>query len=280
MCKPGRWWQGTAPLQAVLLAFASVAALMAGCSAVPPSACASAACAGQAAQEAHETHEAQDSAKPVPPTFVLWQPSAVGLSARWQHLTFPGKAPTVYQPVRLDGREVMEASSQGSASMLRQSLRLESAQLRQLRFSWRVPALIDQADFSQRQTEDSPVRVVLAFEGDRSGWSLKNKLLSELAQAVTGEPMPYATLMYVWSNQTPQGTVVHNPRTDRIRKLVLESGPGQLGQWLDYERDVRADFEKAFGEPAGALLSVGIMTDSDNTHSQAQAWYGPLALLP
>ena len=69
-----------------------------------------------------------------------------------------------------------------------------------------------------------------------------------------------------------------NPRTDRIRKLVVESGPQRLSRWLDYERNVRADFEQAFGEPPGALVGIGIMTDTDNTQSQARAWYGPLNL--
>jgi Protein of unknown function (DUF3047) len=60
---------------------------------------------------------------------------------------------------------------------------------------------------------------------------------------------------------------------------VLESGPEHLGRWLDYERDIKADFEKAFGEAPGALVGIGIMTDTDNTRGQAQAWYGPVSLL-
>ena len=106
----------------------------------------------------------------------------------------------------------------------------------------------------------------------------KNAMLSELTHALTGQPMPYATLMYVWCNQRPVGSVIQNPRTDRIRKVVVESGAGRLNQWINYERDIRADYEKAFGEPPGALIGIGIMTDSDNTRSQAQAWYGPIAL--
>ena len=71
-----------------------------------------------------------------------------------------------------------------------------------------------------RDADDAPVRLVLAFEGDRSRFSAKNAMLSELARALTGEEMPYATLMYVWCNKRAPGTVVRNPRTDRIRKLV------------------------------------------------------------
>lgn len=199
---------------------------------------------------------------------------------QWQHTAFPGKKASRYSLVQLDGRNAMAVQAASSASMLRQRVRVEPLDLNRLRFSWKVPALIDAADLTQRDLGDSPVRIVLAFEGDRSRFSAKNAMLSELAHALTGEPLPYATLMYVWCNNREPGSVIINPRTDRIRKLVMESGSRNLGQWLDYERDIRADFEKAFGEAPGALLAVGIMTDSDNTQSTTQAWYGPVKLVP
>ena len=121
---------------------------------------------------------------------------------------------------------------------------------------------------------------MLVFDGDRSRFSQRDAMLSELARTLTGEPLPYATLMYVWSNQLPVGTVVNNKRTDRIRKLVIQSGPQGVGQWLDYERDIRADYQQVFGEPPGSLKAVAIMTDTDNTASTVRAWYGPIELRP
>ncbi len=59
---------------------------------------------------------------------------------------------------------------------------------------------------------------------------------------------------------------------------MVESGPARLSQWLDYERDARVDDRKVFGEEPGKLIGVAIMTDSDNTQSQARAWYGPVGL--
>ncbi len=196
----------------------------------------------------------------------------------WQHRQFPGKAPNQFTYVRQEGRHTMMATAQSSASMLRQTVRIEPSELGRVNFSWKVPELIAQADMALREADDSPVRIVLAFEGDRAKFSAKNSMLSELSHALTGEPMPYATLMYVWCNTRAPGSVIVNPRTDRIRKLVVESGGKRLNQWLDYERDIRADYEKAFGEAPGALVGVGIMTDSDNTHSATRAWYGPLTL--
>lgn len=172
----------------------------------------------------------------------------------------------------------MAANSVSSASMLRQVMRVEPAELADLRFSWKVPALIAHADMALRDADDSPVRILLMFEGDRSKFSSKNAMLSELARALTGEELPYATLMYVWCNTRAPGTVIVNPRTDRVRKLVVESGTGNLQQWIDYKRDIRKDYETAFGEAPGALVGIGIMTDSDNTRTSTQAWYGPVTL--
>ena len=199
--------------------------------------------------------------------------------AAWEHRPFPGKQATDYTPVVYGGaREAVAVRAESSASALRQTVRIEPADLGRLSFSWKVPELIAQADLALRDRDDSPVRVLLAFEGDRSRFSLKDAMLSELAKTLTGEPMPYATLMYVWCNTRQPGSVVSSPRTERIRKLVVESGPQRLNQWLDYERDIRADFERAFGEPPGALVGVAIMTDTDNTRSSARAWYGPVRL--
>lgn len=205
---------------------------------------------------------------------------ATGDGNGWHHQTFPGKRSTRYQHAHKLGRDAVLVHADASASMLRQRLRIEPDELGHLRFSWLVPSLIAEADLSDRDADDAPVRLVLAFEGDRSRFSGRDAALSDLSEALTGEPLPYATLMYVWSNRKARETVIQNPRTSRIRKLVLETGEGRLSQWLDYERDVRADFVKAFGEPPGALLAVGIMTDTDNTRSQAKAWYGALTHRP
>jgi Protein of unknown function (DUF3047) len=213
---------------------------------------------------------------------LLWASAAPGSggSATWKHRAFPGKSQTSYQLALYEGRQCVRSDSSSAASMLRQTLHVEPNELGKVSFSWKVPALIASADLTQAETSDSPVRVVLAFDGDRTRFSAKNAMVSELALALTGEPLPYATLMYVWGTQLEPGSVVRSQRTDRIRKLVLESGPEHLGRWLDYERDIKADFEKAFGEAPGALIGVGIMTDTDNTRGQAQAWYGPVSLKP
>jgi hypothetical protein len=210
-------------------------------------------------------------------TPVSWQPED---QLKWESVKIPGKLATEYSLVRLNNRNKLMANAQASASMLRQDLHIEPERFSALSFSWQIQKLIADADMAQREHEDSPVRLVLAFDGDRSQFSPKNAMLSELSHALSGKPMPYATLMYVWCNHRPVNTVIHNPRTDRIRKMVIESGPQRVNQLISYERNIRADYEKAFGEPPGALIGIAIMTDTDNTRSHAQSWYGPISLLP
>jgi hypothetical protein len=190
---------------------------------------------------------------------------------------FPGKQHTRYQLAHHALRSGTQADAQSAVSMLRQSVHVPPEQLGALKFSWHVPALIDGADMGQRDADDSPVRVVLAFEGDRSQFSARNAMLNELSRALTGEEMPYATLMYVWCPKREVGSVVHNPRIDRIRKVVVAGpGGGQTHHLID--RDIRADYEKAFGRPPGRLIGIAIMTDSDNTQGRARALYGPIEM--
>ncbi|MCZ8253608.1 MAG: DUF3047 domain-containing protein [Hylemonella sp.] len=204
---------------------------------------------------------------------------ADGAFAAWQHWPLPGKSPTAYRPVLYGGtRDAVEVQARSSASLLRRSLNLPPQDVDDIRFSWKVPALIPGADMARRETEDAVVRIVLTFDGDRTRLSARDRTLSELAQLMTGEPLPYATLMYVWCPTRELGSVITNPRTDRIRKLVVESGPARLNQWLDYERDIRADFRQVFGEEPGRLLHVAIMSDGDNTGSEFRAWYGPVLI--
>ena len=201
-------------------------------------------------------------------------PSALG----WQPFALPGKRQVVFEPVVVEARPALRVRADNSVSILRRRFEPLLAQPGRISFSWRVDALPEGADLAAADASDSPVGIVLAFEGDRTRWSPKMHRLSEMSRLLTGEELPYATLIYVWGNKEVLGTVVVNPRTDRIRKLVLDSGTRNLGVWRDHVRDVQADFRHVFGEEPGPLRVVALMTDTDNTGSALTAWYGALHL--
>lgn len=196
----------------------------------------------------------------------------------WQPLALPGKVATRYQWAEKDGRLALEATSERSASIWRKRLDPAVASVGQVTFSWWVHKLIPGADVSEVDHEDAVARVIFGFGGDVDSLPLRTRMKFELAQALTGEAPPYATLMYVWDSKLPVGTVVINPRSDRIRKIVVDSGPAELRRWRDHRRDLAADFRLAFGEAPGPLVSMAVMTDSDNNRSSAHTWYGPVEL--
>lgn len=196
----------------------------------------------------------------------------------WRGVPFPGKRSTHYRPLQHDGRTALHARADTSASMWRRPVKVDAHDLGRVRFSWNVPRLIEHADLSDRDAEDTPVRIVLAFEGDHARLSLRNRMMFDLAETLTGERPPYATLMYVWDTRAAVGSVIPAARTDRVRKLVVESGAQRLQRWLSYERDVVADYRHMFGEDPGPLVGVAFMTDSDNTESQTEAYYGDIEL--
>jgi hypothetical protein len=201
-------------------------------------------------------------------------------SEGWHDVPLPGKRPTRYAQAHKDGRVCIHARADGSASMWRRKVNVSADQLGRARWNWRVDRLNAQASVVDVDREDAVARVIFAFDGDRSRLSARNRAMFDLARALTGEEPPYATLMYVWETSQPVDTVVVNPRSDRIRKWVVDSGPGHLGTWRVHQRDLVADFERAFGEKPGALVAIGKMTDADNTQARAEAWYGSIELMP
>jgi hypothetical protein len=81
------------------------------------------------------------------------------------------------------------------------------------------------------------------------------------------------SVKYVWSRVVPVGThLTSSAGNTQVR--VLRTGADRLGQWVDEQVDVRADYLKYFGgsevpRPAG----IAVLTDSDDTKSTARGDY-------
>jgi len=189
------------------------------------------------------------------------------------------KKPTSYDLVHKDGGTVVMARADDSASALLHPLdRVDPQQYRDLAWRWKTEALIRDQDNTRSATEDAPLRLVIRFDGDRSKLDFSERIFSAQVKAVTGQELPYATLMYIWARNTPRETVITSRFTERIRMIVAESGDERLGAWQQVRRDLLEDFRRAYGEEPGPITGIGIMTDTDNTGAQAQSWYGDIVL--
>jgi hypothetical protein len=195
----------------------------------------------------------------------------------WQQWTLSKfKKPTEYRLVKEDGLTVVKASASSSASGLIHPLNLDPARYPLLQWRWKVDELIVKADNTQKSTEDSPVRLVISFDGDMEKLGFDDRLFYDQIKAFTGQQLPYATLMYIWENRVPKGVVIPNRNTSRIKMVVAESGREKLGRWWEESRNVYEDFRRAFGERPGKITSIGIMTDTDNTGENVHAFYGDI----
>ncbi|MCL4802370.1 MAG: DUF3047 domain-containing protein [Burkholderiales bacterium] len=193
---------------------------------------------------------------------------------RWEIAAF--KRPTRYRLVDHGGRAVVSAYAHSSASGLVFPVDVDLAEYPYLHWHWMVPRLIASADNSRRQAEDSPVRVMVAFDGDRSNLAFEDRIAFDQFRMLTRQELPYATLIYIWENRLPKETVIASAHTSRIQMIVVESGAASVGDWPEYVRDVRADYRRAFGEEPGRVRFVGIMTDTDNTGEEASGYYGDI----
>lgn len=71
-----------------------------------------------------------------------------------------------------------------------------------------------------------------------------------------------------------------NPFTDRVKMIVVESGPQRVQQWLMYERDIVAHYRAAFGADPPPIAGVALMTGADDTGAMATAYHGDITLSP
>jgi Protein of unknown function (DUF3047) len=186
------------------------------------------------------------------------------------------KKSTEYTLEDSDGRTTVKAKANASASGLVHALDIDPLQYPLLSWQWKVENLIKSADNTTKQFEDSPVRVVVSFAGDHDTLALHDRMFFDNVRLLTRQQLPYATLMYIWENRALRGSVLPNLHTTRIKMIVAESGREKVGQWQDITRNVVEDYQRAFGEAPGRITAIAVMTDTDNTGENAQAWYGDI----
>ncbi|MGE5160323.1 MAG: DUF3047 domain-containing protein [Betaproteobacteria bacterium] len=208
-------------------------------------------------------------------------PAGTAVPLGWQPwIINRAKAPTFYQLVQDPGtgQVVLRATAEQSASGLKQRLDVAPAERPIIAWRWRVVDLITAADNQDRYSEDSPVRLMLFFDGDKATLPVREQMLMETAHMLTGQELPYATLMYVWENRFAPETVLRNNFTRQVKMIVVGTGRDRIGTWKTFQRNYVDDYRRAFGADPGRLVGIGIMTDTDNTGESVEAFYGDILL--
>lgn len=174
----------------------------------------------------------------------------------WESKSFKGT--TDYRIVQEDGRTVVKAHAKAAASGLTRKFMFNPATHRYLKWSWKVAGTVAGGNEKTRQGDDYAARLYVIFPG-RFFWQMR-------------------ALNYIWANKLPKGEFIPNAFTGNAKMLAVESGPSKAGQWVNEERDILADYRRVFGEEPPEAGGVAIMTDTDNTGTEATAWYGDITL--
>lgn len=190
----------------------------------------------------------------------------------------PQKNKTVYSLEEYEGKTVLKANADTAASGLVLPLIPREATGLFLSWEWKALSYIPNANNDDSSRDDAPLRVLVAFDGDKSKLPVRDQMVFEMAKIISGHDMPYASLMYVWAAKSPIETVITSPRTSRVKMIVVNSGSSQLGQWQKHHRDLKKDYEAAFSGKPGKIIGLGLLTDTDNTRTQVKAIYGDIEL--
>lgn len=203
--------------------------------------------------------------------------------APWHFTTLPNKPPTRFEVVQQGSQRVLKVESDQSYGNLVHRTRVPLQSDPMLAWRWRVDQFVQGADLRTRSGDDGAAKLCVFFDFPTERLSFAERARLALARAATGEDVPSEVLCYVWDSKEPRETLLTNAFTDRMRMLVLESGPTPMpGGWLPERRNLLADYRRAFGREAGNTVpdavAVAVSADADNTHGHGLAFFSDIAL--
>jgi Protein of unknown function (DUF3047) len=167
----------------------------------------------------------------------------------WKPRKEEGRA--VYSVREEDGRRFLHAASQGIGIQAGREVAWDLDAYPILAWAWRAVEFPKGSDERKSATNDSAVSVYALFPGAMN---------------------TVKSMKYIWSRVAPVGTPLTSSG-GRTQVLVLRSGTGQAGQWLDEQANVLEDYRKRFGDKPPKPAGIAVLTDSDDTKSSAQGDY-------
>ncbi len=180
-----------------------------------------------------------------------------GSMAGWDQKAFKGETDysLVYDPEKRS--TVLRAVSRASASGRFRKMSVDLTKTPFLNWSWKISEPLAGLDETVKAGDDFSARVFVVVERGIMGFST-------------------LSVNYVWASQHPIGSAWPSPVTSRVRLLAVDSGAKGVSTWVIHKRNVRADLREQFGEDIVSVDAVALMTDTDNSGSRAQAYYGDI----
>ncbi len=191
----------------------------------------------------------------------------------WEPLTFPKiKTHSKYLLVSEGNKSILKAESRASASAIVYRRTFNIYENPRLHWRWKVTQLSDRGNPKKKAGDDYPIRVYVMFQYDPDRASLGESLIYKATKAIYGKYPPHSTLNYVWTGANISERFIASPYTGKAYMVVLERGNEKVGQWVEESVNVLEDYRKAFGKEPPAMAGIAVMSDSDNTGTNAEAY--------
>ena len=144
--------------------------------------------------------------------------------------------------------------SEKASFALQRDVEVDPGQMPFLTWRWKVTQLPAGGDFRHAGTDDQAAQVLVAFADRR-------------------------VLTYIWDTTAPKGTAASSsdiPLGPYFRGgLRIRVRPGQ--RWLAENRNVAADYERAYGKPAPRVKGLRLQINSQHTGTTAESYFGEVA---
>jgi hypothetical protein len=174
----------------------------------------------------------------------------------WEKQSSDGE--TQYQLETMGDLTVLKANSQASASGMFKEQRVDLEKTPFLNWSWRITNHLKGLSEQSKSGDDYAARLYVVVKGGLAFWQTK-------------------AINYVWASNTLKETSWPNAFAgEQLMMLALRGPEATLNAWQTEKRNVRADLHRLFGEDIRYIDAVALMTDTDNSQSQASAFYGDI----
>jgi DUF3047 family protein len=192
---------------------------------------------------------------------------------RWQALHFSKiENHSSYSTSVLDGTSCLTATTSNSASALRLKDQFNVYDFPNIAWRFKVSNIYKKGDSSKKEGDDYPVRLFAMFEYDPEKVSLGMKVKYEIARIVDGEYPPHSSLNYIWANKKQSARFTPSPYSSLAIMIPVAAGQEKVGEWVEHKTNLVQDYRAAFGEDPPCLVTIAVMSDSDNTGESATAY--------
>ncbi len=202
-----------------------------------------------------------------------WDSGTEALAAPWHFVGLPNqtKPRTQFSVQRLDdGNRALRVVADLSYGNLVHPLAGSNAAV--LSWRWRVDEGAPRGDLRTREGDDVALKVCAMFDLPLDAVPFLERQALRVARMNSADPLPAATVCYVWDNQLPRETALDNAFSRRIRQIVLRGQGAASRQWFSEQRNLRQDFLRLFADEATVvppLVAILIGADADNTKGRS-----------